>query len=232
MSSAPRTRAPRAAPGPGPGSSRRTPGRTSPRRSPCSPGRVTTWSSATRPWPRSSPTRRRRTRRRGSRSSTCPLALGSPRPPNVAIIEIRPRDAAYLAGWLAGRMERLRRGPDAVGAVGGYPIPPVDEFIVRVPRGRAARHAGRPRPDRLLAQLHRPDGVRGRSPSDRSRRAPGCVFDVAGGCGPGTLDGRAGGRDLGGRGGPRPLGTRAPHPDERGEALRPRIRPADASGAE
>ena len=65
-----------------------------------------------------------------------PLALGNPRPPNVAIIEVRPRDAAYLAGWLAGRMERLRPGPDAVGAVGGFPIPPVDEFH-RAPSARA-----------------------------------------------------------------------------------------------
>ena len=116
-----------------------------------------------------------------------PLALGSPRPSNVAIIEVRPRDAAYLAGWLAGRMERLRRGPDAVGAVGGYPIPPVDEFIVPFRAGALrATHGARvitgysrsftdPTACEVLAERQVAQGA-------------GVLLDAAGGCGPGTLD--------------------------------------------
>jgi basic membrane protein A len=42
-----------------------------------------------------------------------PLPLAEGRSANVAAIELRAREAAYLAGWLAARMERLRRGSDA-----------------------------------------------------------------------------------------------------------------------
>ena len=116
-----------------------------------------------------------------------PVADARDRPPNVAVMEIRPREAAYLAGWLAGRMERLRRGPDAVGVVGGFPIPPVDAFVVPFRAGalRAARGARvitgysgsvtDPTACEVLAERQVAQGA-------------GVLLDAAGGCGPGTLD--------------------------------------------
>ena len=116
-----------------------------------------------------------------------PLPLARPRPPNVAALELRPREAAYLAGWLAARMERRRPGPDVVGAVGGLRIPPVDEFIIGF-RAGARRASPEVRvligysgdfadPTRCSAIAHR-----------QIAEGAGTVLDVAGGCGPGTLE--------------------------------------------
>ena len=116
-----------------------------------------------------------------------PVADARDRPPNVAVVEIRPSEAAYLAGWLAGRMERLRRGPDAVGVVGGFPIPPVDAFVVPFRAGalRAAPGA------RVVTGYARSftDPTACAAVAEREvAQGAGVLFDVAGGCGPGTLD--------------------------------------------
>lgn len=116
-----------------------------------------------------------------------PIALAAPRPANVAVVEVRARGAAYLAGWLAGRMERLRGGPDVIGSVGGLQIPPVDELIVAFQAGalRAAPGArmlrgysqsfSDPTACRVVAEGHIAKGA-------------GVLLDAAGGCGTGTLD--------------------------------------------
>jgi basic membrane protein A len=115
-----------------------------------------------------------------------PAAAAPPRPPNVALLEIRPREAAYLAGWLAARMERLRRGPDVVGAVGGYPSPPVDDFIVGYRAG--ARHAD-PGVRVLTGYAQSFDDPTACAVVAQRQIAQGAgvVFDVAGQCGMGTL---------------------------------------------
>jgi basic membrane protein A len=127
----------------------------------------------------------------GTRFAVVDIALtdGSPgtRPANVTYVEIRYGEAAYLAGWLAGRMERLRPGPDAVGAVGAFPIPPVDDFIVPY-RAGALRAAPRAR---VLTGYSRSftDPTACATVAERQiAQGAGAVFDVAGGCGPGTLD--------------------------------------------
>jgi basic membrane protein A and related proteins len=116
-----------------------------------------------------------------------PLSEVEGSPPNVTAIVVRPREAAYLAGWLAARMERRRPGPDVVGAVGGMPIPPVDEFIVGYAAG--ARHAS---PGvRVLTGYSGDflDPTRCAAVARRQiARGAGVVFDVAGRCGPGTLE--------------------------------------------
>ncbi|HTI34309.1 MAG TPA: BMP family ABC transporter substrate-binding protein [Miltoncostaea sp.] len=116
-----------------------------------------------------------------------PVALAGARPPNVAVIEIRPRGAAYLAGWLAGRMERLRRGPDVVGTVGGLPIPPVDELTVAF--GAGARRAA-PRATVLRGYSGNfTDPTACAVVAERQiAQGAGVLFDAAGGCGRGTLD--------------------------------------------
>ena len=84
-------------------------------------------------------------------------------------------------------MERRRPGPDVVGAVGGLRIPPVDEFIIGF-RAGARRASPEVRvligysgdfadPTRCSAIAHR-----------QIAEGAGTVLDVAGGCGPGTLE--------------------------------------------
>jgi basic membrane protein A len=115
-----------------------------------------------------------------------PLAIVDGTPANVAAVVTRPNEAAYLAGWLAARLERSRPGRDVVGVVGGEAIPPVQDFVIGY---RAGARAGSPRvrvltgysndftdPTKCAAQARR-----------QIARGAGAVFDVAGGCGPGTL---------------------------------------------
>ena len=149
-----------------------------------------------------------RTHRRASRSSTCPSPWREP----AAAERGDHRDPPARGGVPGG----VAGGPDGApapragcGRRGRRPTHPAGRRVHRrVPRGRAARRAGRPRPHRLLAQLHRPDRVHGR------RRAAGRA-------------GRRGGlrrrrrvrardprrgarrRDLGDRRGPRPRRARA-----------------------
>jgi basic membrane protein A and related proteins len=117
------------------------------------------------------------------------LTDGTPgaRPENVTRVELRIREAAYLAGWLAGRMERLRTGPDAVGAVGGFPIPPVDDFIVSY-RAGALRASPRARVLTGYARSFTDPTACAAVTERQIAQGAGAVFDVAGGCGPGTLD--------------------------------------------
>ncbi len=115
-----------------------------------------------------------------------PLAIVDGTPPNVAAVIIRANEASYLAGWLAARMERARRGPDVVGVVGGEPIPPVQDFVLGYRAGaRAAAPGGRIITgfSQDFADPTRCANVARRQIADGA----GVVFDVAGGCGPGTL---------------------------------------------
>ena len=116
-----------------------------------------------------------------------PVADARDRPPNVAVVEIRPSEAAYLAGWLAGRMERLRRGPDAVGVVGGFPIPPVDAFVVPF-RAGALRAAPGARVATGYARSFTDPTACAAVAEREVAQGAGVLFDVAGGCGPGPLD--------------------------------------------
>jgi len=50
-------------------------------------------------------------------------------PPNVAGEVLQTREAAFLAGWLAAKLEQRRPGPDVVGAVGGFPVPAVKASV-------------------------------------------------------------------------------------------------------
>jgi basic membrane protein A len=50
-------------------------------------------------------------------------------PPNVQGEVLQAREAAFLAGWLAAKLEQRRPGPDAVGVVGGFKSPGVTTFV-------------------------------------------------------------------------------------------------------
>lgn len=115
-----------------------------------------------------------------------PLHIVDGGPKNAAATLIRPHQAAYLAGWLAARLERARRGPDVIGVVGGEPIPPVQEFVIGYRAGALRASPG----VKVLTGYSR-DFVDPTKCAAVARRqiaqGAGTVFDVAGGCGPGTL---------------------------------------------
>ena len=115
-----------------------------------------------------------------------PLVIVDGTPSNVAAVLIRPNEAAYLAGWLAARLERSRPGPDIVGVVGGEPIPPVQDFVLGF---RAGAKAASPRVTVLTGySLDFTDPTKCATVARRQiAQGAGTVFDVAGGCGPGTL---------------------------------------------
>jgi basic membrane protein A len=115
------------------------------------------------------------------------------RPPrNLVGVVFRTSEPAYLAGWLAGKLERRRPGRDVVGIVGGMKVPSVRDFVVGFAAG--ARRAA---PGIEVLVDYSDDFL------DRSKcaalarrqiaRGAGTVFNVAGECGLGTLAAAASG---------------------------------------
>jgi basic membrane protein A len=105
---------------------------------------------------------------------------------NVEAIVHEPNEAAYLAGWLAARMEQRRHGKDVVGVVGGVEIPQVDDFVVGF---RAGARAADPGIEVLTGYSHDfvdPNKCEAVAQSQIARGA-GTIFNVAGLCGQGTL---------------------------------------------
>ena len=107
-------------------------------------------------------------------------------PPNVHGLMLQAREAAFLAGWLAAKLEQRRPGPDVVGVVGGYEIGPVTDFVDGFVAGakRAAPHV------KVLVD-YADDFVDQDKCAALARRqitrGAGTVFNVAGGCGLGTM---------------------------------------------
>jgi basic membrane protein A len=109
---------------------------------------------------------------------------GSPR--NVQGVVFRTSEAAYLAGWLAARLERERRGRDTVGVVAGVKLPSVDDFVIGFRAGTRRVSPG----IRLLVAYSRDfvDPTKCNAIAHRQiARGAGVVFNVAGACGLGTL---------------------------------------------
>ncbi|HZO49380.1 MAG TPA: BMP family ABC transporter substrate-binding protein [Gaiellaceae bacterium] len=116
-----------------------------------------------------------------------PLATLPHRPRNVQGTDFRAGEAAYLAGYLAGLMERRRPGEDVVGSVGGFKFSGVDRWIVAFQAG--ARRAA---PGITTLNAYTDDFVvaakcRTAALSQIARGA-GVLFQVAGACGLGTLE--------------------------------------------
>jgi basic membrane protein A len=107
-------------------------------------------------------------------------------PPNVSGLTLQPREAAFLAGWLAGKLEQRRPGPDVVGVVGGWKVTPVTDFVDGFAAG--ARRAA-PRVKVLVD--YSDDFVDPTKCAALARRqiaqGAGVVFNVAGGCGLGAM---------------------------------------------
>lgn len=115
-----------------------------------------------------------------------PLDLVRGRPGNVQGVVHRPAGAAYLAGWLATRLEQRRPGRDVLGAVGGYPVSGVDDFIIGFTAGA---RAASPKVTVLTGYSNDfADPTKCEAIARRQiARGAGVVFNVAGGCGLGTL---------------------------------------------
>jgi basic membrane protein A len=107
-------------------------------------------------------------------------------PANIQGLMIQAREAAFLAGWLAAKLERRRPGPDTVGVVGGWEADPVTDFVDGFAAG--ARLAA-PRVKVLVDYAN--DFVDQDKCAALARRqitrGAGTVFNVAGACGLGAM---------------------------------------------
>ena len=107
-------------------------------------------------------------------------------PPNIQGIVLRTREAAFLAGWLAAKLEARRPGRDTIGVVGGIAIPQVTEFVDGFVAG-----AKRAMPRAKVLVDYSDDFVDASKCAALARRqiarGAGVVFNVAGGCGLGTM---------------------------------------------
>ena len=109
------------------------------------------------------------------------------KPQNVLGLLFREQEVGYLAGYLAGLVEKQKPGPDVIGSVGGMKEPPVDRFIAGYQAG-----AKKADPGIKLLNGYSHDWVA----LDKCKEvALGQIgsgstieFQVAGGCGLGALD--------------------------------------------
>ena len=104
------------------------------------------------------------------------------RPPNVEGTVFKTQEAAYLAGYLAAKMESKRPRPHVVSTVAGYAIPPVRAYV-------AGFQAGARRADPTIKTLnaYTNDFVNGTKCAHAAQaqlaQGSGVIFDVAGACG-------------------------------------------------
>ncbi len=111
-------------------------------------------------------------------------------PPNVAGEVLQTREAAFLAGWLAAKLEQRRPGRDVVGVVGGFKVPGVTMFVDGFVAGarRAAPHV------KVLVRYSNTwvDPAKCAALARQQiARGAGTVFNVAGACGLGTMQAAA-----------------------------------------
>jgi basic membrane protein A len=112
--------------------------------------------------------------------------IGAPVPANVQTVTAREEEIGFVVGYLAGLVERGRRGPDTVGSVGGWDVGSVVRFIAGY---RAGARRASPRVRLLNAfafNFWDPDPCE-RIADEQIARGAGVVFNVAGACGVGAL---------------------------------------------
>ena len=109
------------------------------------------------------------------------------KPKNVLGLLFREQEVGYLAGYLAALVEKQKAGPDVIGSVGGMKEPPVDRFI-------AGYQAGAEKADPGIKLLNGyshdwVDQAKCKEVALNHIAAGSSIeFQVAGGCGLGTLD--------------------------------------------
>ena len=109
------------------------------------------------------------------------------KPKNVLGLLFREQEVGYLAGYLSGLVEKAKPGPDVIGSVGGMKEPPVDRFIAGYQAG-----AKKADPGIKLLNGYSQDWVDLAKCKEEALNQIGAgstiEFQVAGGCGLGTLD--------------------------------------------
>src|SRR5919205_593631 len=109
------------------------------------------------------------------------------KPKNVLGLLFREQEVGYLAGYLAGLVEKRAPGPDVIGSVGGMKEPPVDRFIAGYQAG-----AKKADPGIKLLNGYSQDWVDLAKCKEEALNqiAAGskAEFQVPGGCGLGALD--------------------------------------------
>src|SRR5918911_699110 len=108
------------------------------------------------------------------------------KPPNLLGLLFREQETGYLVGYLAGLEEKRRPGPDVIGSVGGQKQPPVDRFIAGYQAGAKKADPG----IKLLNDYSQDwvDQTKCKTLALNQIDAGSRIeFQVAGGCGLGTL---------------------------------------------
>ena len=109
------------------------------------------------------------------------------KPKNVVGLLFREQETGYLAGYLAGLVEKRRPGPDVVSSVGGQKQPPVDRFIAGYQAGAKAADPGIKTLNAYSQDFE--DQAKCKEVAlNQIAQGSGVVFQVAGGCGLGALD--------------------------------------------
>jgi basic membrane protein A and related proteins len=120
------------------------------------------------------------------------------KPANVQGLLFREEEVGYLAGYLAGLVEKRNAGRDMISAVGGMKEPPVDRFIAGYFAGAKQAAPGiRVRHD--YSQNWDDQAKCKELALNQIAQGSHVVFQVAGGCGLGALN-AAGERDVWGIG--------------------------------
>jgi len=109
------------------------------------------------------------------------------KPKNVEGLVFREQEVGYLAGYLAGLVEKQHGGKNTIGSVGGQKQPPVDRYIAGYRAGATAADPG----IKLLNSYSQDwvDQAKCKQAAlDQISAGANIVFQVAGGCGLGALD--------------------------------------------
>ena len=109
------------------------------------------------------------------------------KPKNVEGLIFKEQEVGYLAGYLAGLVEKQQGGQGTIGSVGGQKQPPVDRYIAGYRAGAQAADPGI-----KLLNAYSQDWVDQakckQAALDQIAAGASIVFQVAGGCGLGALD--------------------------------------------
>jgi basic membrane protein A len=107
-------------------------------------------------------------------------------PKNVQGSLWRVEQPAYLAGYLAGLMEKRRPGRDVIGSVGGFEIPTVNAFMAGFQAGASKADPGITALRKYAQSFFAAAKCR-RIARDEIAKGAGVVLNVAGVCGLGTM---------------------------------------------
>jgi basic membrane protein A len=109
------------------------------------------------------------------------------KPKNVEGLIFKEQEVGYLAGYLAGLLDKQKGGHATIGSVGGQKQPPVDRYIAGYQAG-----AKKADPGIKLLNTYSQDWVDQAkcktAALDEISAGANIVFQVAGGCGLGVLD--------------------------------------------